>query len=88
MNNPHERLRHHVTGAVERGEAAAIAAVEGPRYIVVENAGYVGERDVYNGASWSEAMRWLEAHYDDEDRERLRPDICSEDSDGNRSYEC
>lgn len=24
MSNPHERLQHHVTGAIERGEAVAI----------------------------------------------------------------
>lgn len=27
MTNPHERLKHHVTGAVERGEAQAIVEV-------------------------------------------------------------
>jgi hypothetical protein len=29
MTNPHERLRHHVTGAIERGEKTAITRVLG-----------------------------------------------------------
>lgn len=28
MTNPHDRLRHHVTGAVERGEKTAIAEIK------------------------------------------------------------
>lgn len=27
MSNPHKRLKHHVTGAIERGEKRAIAGI-------------------------------------------------------------
>jgi len=32
MTNPLERLQHHVTGAIERGEKTAIVAVEAPEF--------------------------------------------------------
>lgn len=57
------------------------------KYIVVENAGYVGERDVHECDDYWEALDWADKKYDPDELEDLHVDICSEDSDGNRSYE-
>lgn len=40
MSNPNERLRHHVTGAIERGEATPIVQQPTPQAFFYEHAGY------------------------------------------------
>lgn len=55
--NPLETLRHHVTGAIERGEKIAIAEI--PRYrVIVGNVGTVHETN--NGfEALCEWRRWI-----------------------------
>lgn len=61
------------------------------KYIVVENSGMVGERDMVVTRDYRAAVEWLEKAYTAEERDRfspncLFPDICVE-VDGERSYE-
>lgn len=59
------------------------------QYIVVENAGYIGERDARKGfPNYHAALDWLNQFYDEDDRETLHPDICYEDENGKRNYDC
>lgn len=57
------------------------------KYIVVENAGYEGEQDVHTAKTYRAAVNWLRKTYDEEDREKLHPDVCLERPDGSRTYE-
>lgn len=61
-------------------------------YTVVENAGYNGEWDARGGfPTWSAANDWMIQQYgepEDPNREKLRPDIRLDGSDGSRTYEC
>lgn len=64
--------------------------MKAPRtFIVVENAGYVGENDRQGGfATYSEANDWMRTQYPDEDeRERLHVDIAAENVNGDRTYD-
>lgn len=61
-------------------------------YIVVENSGMLGERDVKTFPSYPAAAGWMERWYTEEERDAsspacLHPDICAEQPDGSRSYE-
>ncbi len=62
-NNPHDALRHHVTGAIERGEATAIAgqpltmAAAIIRSMTVQRA-----TEILDGRQeWREPLEYLEA---------------------------
>lgn len=61
------------------------------QYIVVENAGMVGEQDVGKfGTPWA-AKAWIERTYSAQERDRsspncLHPEVCVEEN-GMRSYE-
>lgn len=57
------------------------------KYTVVENAGYVGERDVHTANSYMDAIKWRDGRYDDDEIERLRVDIAVDLPDGSRTYE-
>ncbi len=57
------------------------------RWIVVEQAGYVGEQDVHTAKNVHAAYAWIHANYTDEEVDDLRIDICWENADGERSYE-
>lgn len=56
-------------------------------YIIVENAGYEGERDVYSTRGYRDAIYWLCQNYTDEERDTLHVDICRITKSGERSYE-
>ena len=55
-------------------------------YIVVENAGYEGERDVKNFISYRAALKWLLKNYAEDERDGLHVAIAFEDGNG-RSYD-
>jgi hypothetical protein len=55
-------------------------------FIVVENAGYEGEQDIRRFKTYREACAFFDKQYDEEDRERIHPEIAVE-IDGERSYE-
>ncbi|MBN8844821.1 MAG: hypothetical protein J0H88_16390 [Sphingomonadales bacterium] len=62
------------------------------KYIVVENAGMVGEADAASFPTFWSARRWMEKYYsaDELDRESeryLNIHICVEEPNGSRSYE-
>jgi hypothetical protein len=61
--NPLDTLRHHVTGAIERGEKTAVTEI--PRYqVIVDNVGTVHETN--NGfVALREWRRWIRASRDD-----------------------
>lgn len=44
------------------------------RYTVVENAGYVGERDITSYPTAREAWAHIESHYDADERDQFHPD--------------
>lgn len=63
----------------------------GCQYIVVENAGMLGEQDVGRFGTYWAAHAWMDRAYSDAERDRshpncLFPDICVE-ADGVRSYD-
>lgn len=61
--------------------------MSGPvKWIVVENAGYEGERDVHTAATMYDAYYWLQASYSCLEVTELHVDICQEDSNGEREY--
>jgi hypothetical protein len=55
-------------------------------YIVVENAGYEGERDVKRKPSFTEASKWMRNSYDLDEIDSLHVAICVEVN-GERTYE-
>ncbi|SHH47331.1 hypothetical protein SAMN05444169_7628 [Bradyrhizobium erythrophlei] len=55
-------------------------------YIVVENAGYVGERDVKYHTTLQLAYSWARNNYSDTELDTLHVAICREDKNG-RTYE-
>jgi hypothetical protein len=55
--------------------------------VIVEYAGYEGERDTNRFKSYWDALRYLNKNYDEEDRERIHPDIAKDLPDGSRTYE-
>lgn len=73
-----------VKHAAAMKEAAKAAS---PTYVVVENAGYEGERDVRRCISYGSAIGWQNQHYSESERERMHIAICSENEAGQRSYE-
>jgi hypothetical protein len=60
--------------------------MSGREYIVVENAGYVGERDVKRRPSFKEARKWMAGNYDCDEIDSLHVAICVEVN-GQRTYE-
>lgn len=57
------------------------------RWIVVEQAGYVGEQDVHTAANIDAAFAWMNTTYTFEEIDDLHVDVCWEDANGERSYE-
>jgi hypothetical protein len=57
------------------------------RYTVVEQAGYVGERDLKTLDGFREANDWLALNYSPEEIEEMRIEIAVDLPDGNRTYE-
>ena len=55
-------------------------------YIVIENAGYDGERDIKSFYVFRAALNYMRTHYDDDEIDSLHVAICRE-SNGERSYE-
>lgn len=57
------------------------------KYAVVENAGYVGETDRRSFKSYRQAVDWLNAEYDADERDELHVAIAADLPDGTRTYE-
>ncbi|WP_316207462.1 hypothetical protein [Bradyrhizobium sp. SZCCHNR3118] len=57
-----------------------------PVYVVVQNAGYEGERDVQECESHHDAIVWMNANYSLEEVEQLHVAICR-DVAGERTYD-
>ena len=58
------------------------------QWLVVENAGYVGECVTgQNLDSYSAADKWMKSHYGADEIESLHVDIAFIDADGGRSYD-
>lgn len=57
------------------------------QYIVVENAGYNGERDVHACGNYFAALRWLDRNYGEEEQREMNVAVCAEIN-GERSYDC
>jgi len=57
------------------------------QFCVVENAGYVGECDVYSDADYGKALRWINDHYDGNELDELHVAIALDKPDGTRSFE-
>ncbi|WP_315740066.1 MULTISPECIES: hypothetical protein [unclassified Bradyrhizobium] len=55
-------------------------------YVVVENAGYEGERDAQQCASYGDAIEWMTSKYSPKEIEEKRMAICR-DIAGERSYD-
>ena len=55
-------------------------------YIVVENSGYVGERDVFETTSYDKAITYINMAYCPEEVDDFHVQVCRE-VDGQRSYE-
>jgi hypothetical protein len=55
------------------------------QYIVVENAGYERECDVFKSTSFHAARAWMREHYEQDEIEDLHVDIATE-IDGEREY--
>ena len=58
-----------------------------PQYIVVEQAGYVGECDVSSCDTYEEAVAKRDRRYSDEEAQRLHVDIAYENEEGDRTYD-
>lgn len=56
-------------------------------YLVVENAGYEGERDVGSFNSWPAAFNFVKRVYTADEQDEMHVAICTEQN-GERSYEC
>jgi hypothetical protein len=57
-----------------------------PVYVVVENAGYEGEKDVFEAKTFDEASAWMTKTYSAESIDRLHIAV-ARDIAGQRSYE-
>jgi hypothetical protein len=77
------QFKPEVTAAVDAMSAEAILAKP---YVIVENAGYVGERDVARFDDYWKALNALNADYDEDERDRLHVAIAYEAPEG-RTYE-
>lgn len=56
-------------------------------YIVVENAGYIGEKDVFSSMSRKSAEQWVEHNYARDEIESLHVDLAFENAKGERTFE-
>ncbi|QCB42205.1 hypothetical protein E5673_08145 [Sphingomonas sp. PAMC26645] len=70
---------------------AGLAVRSKPAYIIVENSGMVGEKDVAKFGTQNAAWAWLNRTYSDVERDHesphcLFPDVCLE-QDGSRTYD-
>lgn len=57
------------------------------KYVVVENAGYERECDVHTANSYSDALKWCDNYYEEDEIETLHVEIARELPDGSRTYE-
>lgn len=57
------------------------------QYIVVEQAGYVGECDRKSFDRYEDALEWRDDHYDDNEIDRLHVEIAFENGEGDRTYD-
>lgn len=57
------------------------------QYTVVENAGYERECDVRSFDSFSDAIKWRDEYYVDDEVESLHVQIAADLPDGSRAYE-
>lgn len=58
-----------------------------PQFIVVEQAGYVGECDLERCDTYEQALDWRDDHYDEDEAARLHVDIAFENEGGDRTYD-
>jgi hypothetical protein len=61
------------------------------KWVIVENAGYIGECDIATCSSYREALHYQNSHYDADEREELHVDIRQDwtDDDGDhQEYVC
>lgn len=66
MNALNERLRHHVTGAIERGEATPVVGMPAGR-IFIDRLDHVSDlADVIACATWSDGLPldWVKQEFD------------------------
>lgn len=56
-------------------------------YIIVENAGYEGEHDVYSTRAYRDAIYWVTQNYTNDERDELHVAVCRITSSGERSYD-
>ncbi|WP_316200967.1 MULTISPECIES: hypothetical protein [unclassified Bradyrhizobium] len=76
-------LRDQLDMALDR---IADARARTPIYVVVENAGYEGERDAQQCASYADAVEWMTSNYSPTEIDDKRMAICREIA-GERSYD-
>lgn len=55
-------------------------------YVIVEQSGYVGERDVHQTEDYWDALDWMRRNYAQEETTNLHVDIAFDSEDG-RTYE-
>lgn len=58
-----------------------------PQYIVVEQAGYVGECDRDRFDTYEQALDWRDNHYEADEIDRLHVDVAYENEEGDRTYD-
>jgi hypothetical protein len=56
------------------------------KYVIVENAGYEGETEITDFATYREALRYLSANYDPDEIESLHVGIRRDDANGESEY--
>lgn len=56
-------------------------------YIVVENAGYIGEREVFTHEKRNTAEQWLARNYAADEIETLHVELAFKGDDGERTFE-
>jgi hypothetical protein len=54
---------------------------------IVENSGYVGECTIAHCSSWADAYKYIDSHYDPEEKESLHVAIAVVLEDGSHSYD-
>jgi hypothetical protein len=57
------------------------------KFIVVENAGYTGEKDVKQFSTFNTARTWMYRNYTYDEVDQLHVDIVLENNHGQRTYE-